>query len=103
MFNERALVQRLEKTIPLLRRIRIVINWLEKVSRESEYYKTVRESLNGFSEKCANWEHTLHLLKSVKCIGQKDKNVPPGREFVTEIVLYILYNFNRYQISNIKF
>lgn len=94
MFNECALVRRLEKTNPLLRRIKIVIDWLENVSRESEYYKTVRESLNGFSEKCANWEHTLHFLKSAKCIVQKDKNVALGREFVTEIVFYILFNFN---------
>ena len=86
MLNERALIERLEKSYPLLRRIRIVINWLESIARESDYYKSIRESMNGFSEKCANWEHTLHYLKSAKSVGQKEKNLLSGREFVTELV-----------------
>ena len=85
--NEKTIVKRLEKTCPLLRRIRAVIEWLEGIARESDYLRTVRESMSSFSEKCANWEHTFHYLKSSNSINKKDKAFFSGRDFVTELVI----------------
>lgn len=85
--NEKTIVKRLEKTCPLLRRIRAVIEWLEGIARESDYLRTVRESMSSFSEKCANWEHTFHYLKSSNSINKKDKVFFSGRDFVTELVI----------------
>lgn len=84
--NERSIINRLEKTYPLLRRVRLVIEWLETIARESDYLKSIRESMSAFSEKCANWEHTLHYLKSTNSVNKKDKGFFSGREFVTELV-----------------
>lgn len=86
VINEKTIVKRLEKSYPLLRRIRAVIEWLEAIARESDYLRTVRESMSAFSEKCANWEHTFHYLKSANSINKKDKAFFSGRDFVTELV-----------------
>jgi hypothetical protein len=85
--NEQTIARNLEKSYPLLRRIRLVIEWLEKIARESNYLKSIKENLSSFSEKCTNWEHTLHYLKNATSFTKKDKlQHHSNREFVTELV-----------------
>jgi hypothetical protein len=84
--NEQTIVKNLEKNYPLLRRIRLVIEWLEKIARESAYLKSIKDNMSAFSEKCTNWEHTLHNLKNANSFSKRDKNQSSGREFVTELV-----------------
>lgn len=83
--SETAIVNNLEKRNSFVRRVKLVIDWLEKVVYESDYMKKIKENLNSFSEKSVNWEHTLHKLKSRDAFGRIDKSTLSGREFVDEL------------------
>jgi hypothetical protein len=82
--NEALLVAKLEKENAFLRRIKLIIKWLERIAAESDYMKSIRQKLSSFPEKCFNWEYTLHHLKSQKNKG--DKTPFFGREYITELV-----------------
>lgn len=81
--NETSIVRNLEKRNPFVRRVKLVINWLERIAHESDYMKKIKENLNSFTAKSVNWEHTLHNLKNSSCFG--DKNAFSGREYVDEL------------------
>lgn len=87
--NEVMLEKRLLKSQPMLRRIKITIEWLEKLASESKNYKLVKQKISEFNEKCAGWEHTLHHLKhSSSSFNKKERlNTYSSREFVDELVL----------------
>jgi hypothetical protein len=78
--NEVLLVENLERKNPLIRRIRIIIQWLEKIASESNNMKVIREKMSAFPEKCFNWEHTLHQISKKSTIQMS------GRDYVTELV-----------------
>jgi hypothetical protein len=84
--NEAAIVRSLEKRNPLLRRIKIVLKWLENIAKESSSLKTIKEKMSGFADKCSGWEHTLHQLKNVTVFNKKDKSQFSGRDLVNELV-----------------
>lgn len=79
--NEVVLVENFERKSPLIRRIRIIIQWLEKIASESNNMKLIREKMSAFPERCFNWEHTLHQL------GKKSTVQMSGRDYVTELVI----------------
>ncbi|CAF0971958.1 unnamed protein product [Brachionus calyciflorus] len=83
--SEDALVKNLEKRNPFVRRVKLVIDWLEKNAAQSNYMKSIKDNMSSFAEKCANWEHTLHHLKSSSTFGRKDKISLSGREYVDEL------------------
>lgn len=82
--NEISIVQNLEKRNPFVRRIKLVINWLERIANESDYMKKIKENLNSFTAKSVNWEHTLHNLRT-SCYGHGNKSTLSGREYVDEV------------------
>lgn len=84
--NEAAIVADIEKNNPLLRRIKIVLKWLEEVARESNSLKQIREKMSSFSEKCSGWEHTLHHLKNTNMYARKDRGPFTGRDYINELV-----------------
>lgn len=94
--NEQTIVKNLEKNNHVLRRIRLVIKWLEKIASESNYMKSIRENLSSFAEKSTNWEHTLHNLKNYNNFVKRDKlHAHTTREFVTELViLYLIFKLS---------
>ena len=79
--NEVVLVDNFERKSPLIRRIRIIIQWLEKIASESNNMKLIREKMSAFPERCCKWEHTLHQL------GKKSTVQMSGRDYVTELVI----------------
>lgn len=83
--NEVVIVERLERKNSFLRRVKTIINWLEKIAAQSANLKLVKEKLASFQERCSNWEHTLHHLKSANSFNRKEK-FQSGREFVSELV-----------------
>ncbi len=84
--NEMAIVRSLEKKNSLLRRIKIVLRWLENIAKESNSLKTIKEKMSGFADKCTAWEHTLHQLKNATVFNKKDKGQFSGRDLVNELV-----------------
>jgi hypothetical protein len=84
--NEMAIVRSLERRNPLVRRIKIVLRWLESIAKESANLKTIKEQMSGFAEKCSGWEHTLHQLKNATVFNKKDK-LFSGRDLVNEMVI----------------
>jgi hypothetical protein len=86
--NEAMLVDKLEKKNAFLRRIKLIIKWLERIAAESDYMKSIRQKLSSFPEKCFNWEYTLHHLKSQKGYNNKRADKAPyfSREYITELV-----------------
>ncbi len=82
--------ERLLRKQPLLRRIKLIIDWLEKIASESKHSHIVRQKIAEFSEKCTGWEHTLHYLKnSNSSLNKKEKpNTYPqsNRDFIDEMV-----------------
>ena len=88
--NELDLEARLLRKQPLLRRIKLIIDWLERIASESKQSHVVRQKIGEFSEKCTGWEHTLHYLKhSNSSFSKKEKpnNYPQSnRDFVDEMV-----------------
>ena len=62
-FDEALLVKRLLKKNPHLRKIKLVIEWVEKISAQSKHLDLVKQKIGEFQEKCTSWEHTLHHLK----------------------------------------
>ena len=84
--NEAAIVRNLERKNPLLRRIKIVLRWLENISKESASLKVIKEKMSGFAEKCSGWEHTLHQLKNVNVLHRKEKSQFSGRDLINELV-----------------
>lgn len=86
--SEVAIVENLEKGNPFLRRIKLVIQWLEKIAAESNHLKLIKERMSAFPEKCSNWEHTLHHLSimNTASIGIKEKF--SGRDFINELVKF---------------
>jgi hypothetical protein len=87
--NEIMLEKRLLKQQPLLRRIKLVIEWLEKQASESKNLNSIRNKIGEFSEKCTGWDHTLHHLKHAQTpsLNKKEKltNLMSSREFVDEL------------------
>jgi len=83
--NEVVVIERLERKNPFLRRIKMIIKWLERIAAQSANLKLVKEKLASFQERCSNWEHTLHHLKSSSSFNRKEK-FQSGREFVNELV-----------------
>ena len=65
LINEAQIARNLERSSSLLRRIRLIIDWLERIAGESAHMRSMREKMSEFPERCSNWEHTLHHLKSV--------------------------------------
>ena len=84
--SEAALVKNLEKKNSFLRRIKIIIKWLEKIASESVHMQQVKEKISAFPLKCSSWEHTLHHLKNMNTFNKKEKVQTSGRDFVTELV-----------------
>lgn len=101
--SEVAIVKNLEKKNPLLRRVKLIIQWLEKIAAESNYLKLIREKMSAFSDKCTNWEHTLHHLTSTNSFGKKDRNQFTGRDFVNELVEKFSYQKNHSKVFKITY
>lgn len=87
-FNEVMLVERLLQKNPLLRKIKLVIEWLEDISSRSKNLEMVRQKIGEFSETCSSWSHTLHHLKNQKSFNKKENYIYSNREFVDELVSY---------------
>ena len=85
--NELLLETHLLKTQPLFRRIKLIIDWLEKIFAESKSLNLVKQKIGEFNEKCTGWEHTLHHLKhSNSAFNKKERlNTYSTREFVDEL------------------
>jgi nuclear pore complex protein Nup107 len=83
--SEQCIAKNLERKNPFIRRIRIIINWLENIAAESNNLKQVKEKMSAFSEKCFSWEHTLHHLKNLNNFARKDKAQFTGRDYVNEL------------------
>jgi hypothetical protein len=94
---ESALVKNLERKNSFLRRIKLIINWLEKIASESNHLKLVKEKMSAFQLKCSGWEHTLHYLKNLNTFQRKEKIQMSGRDFVSELV-----NFRNFICINSK-
>ena len=84
--DEALLVEHLLQKKPMLRKIKLVIEWLEKIASESKSLESVRQKIGEFPEKCLSWEHTLHHLKNVNQFNKKEKHHFSNREFVDELV-----------------
>ena len=89
--SEVALARGLERNNSFLRRIKLIIQWLEKIAAESNYMKVVKEKMSAFPEKGSSWEHTLHHLKNVNTFSKKEKIQLSGRDYVTELVMFSCY------------
>jgi len=85
---EAALVKSLERKNSFLRRIKMIIKWLEKIAAESNHLKLVKEKMSAFPLKCSSWEHTLHHLKNSNTFQRKEKIQMSGRDFVNELVSF---------------
>lgn len=87
--NELYLEERLLRKQPLMRRIKLIVEWLERIASESKQSTVVRQKIGEFSEKCTGWEHTLHYLKhSNSSFNKKERpnNYPQSnRDFVYEM------------------
>lgn len=83
--NEQHIARNLEKRNPFLRRIKLIISWLEKIAAESNHLKLIKEKMSAFSEKCFSWEHTLHHLKSLNNLNRKEKVQFSSRDYVNEL------------------
>ncbi len=84
-FDEALLVRQLLKKNHLLRKIKLVIEWCEKISAESKSLEHVRQKIGEFQEKCSSWEHTLHHLKNAQSFNKKENYIFSNREFVDEL------------------
>lgn len=84
--DEALLVQRLLRKNPVLRKIKLVIEWLEEISSQSKSVMLVRQKIGEFSEKSQSWEHTLHHLKNQNSFNKKENYIFSNREFVDELV-----------------
>ncbi len=75
--NEAKLVQKLTKTNSLLRRLKIIITWLEMNSKKN--LDLIQDKISSFTQKYC-WEHTLHQLNS------KERKLHLNiRDYVTEL------------------
>lgn len=83
--DEALLVQRLLRKNPVLRKIKLVIEWLEEISSQSKSVMLVRQKIGEFSEKSQSWEHTLHHLKNQNSFNKKENYIFSNREFVDEL------------------
>lgn len=84
--DEALLVQRLLRKNPVLRKIKLVIDWLEEISSQSKSVTLVRQKIGEFSEKSQSWEHTLHHLKNQNSFNKKENYIFSNRDFVDELV-----------------
>jgi hypothetical protein len=87
--NEAKLEKNLLKKYPLVRRIKLIIDWMEKIAHESKSFVSVKQKIGEFREKCAGWEHTLHNLKhSNSSLNKRERlSTYSAREFVDELVI----------------
>ncbi len=83
--DEVLLVRQLLQKNPLLRKIKLVIEWCEKISAQSKNLEHVRQKIGEFQEKCSSWEHTLHHLKNAQSFNKKENYIFSNREFVDEL------------------
>ncbi len=92
--DEALLVQRLLRKNPVLRKIKLVIEWLEDISSQSKNVKLARQKIGEFSEKSQCWDHTLHHLKNQNSFNKKENYMFSNRDFVDELVINICFHFN---------
>lgn len=81
-FDETLILRRLLKKNPLLRKIKLVIDWLESIAAQSKNLDLVKQKIGEFQEKCSSWEHTLHYLKNANSFNKQSSS---NREFVDEL------------------
>lgn len=84
--DEGLLVKSLLQKNPLLRKLKLVIEWIERISAQSKGLELVRKKIGEFQEKCSSWEHTLHHLKNANSFNKKENYIFSNREFVDELV-----------------
>ncbi len=76
--NEAKLAQTLVKNNSFLRRVRLILNWLEHNAKDN--LVQIKNKISAMPEKCTNWDHTLHQLHSTSAQQQHHT-----RDFVTEL------------------
>ncbi len=75
--NEEKLVQKFTEKNSLLRRLKLIITWLELISRKN--LDTIQNKVSSFTQKYC-WQHTLHHLNS------KERKLQLNiRDYVTEL------------------
>ncbi len=82
--NEDTIVKNLERKNPLLRRIKLVLKWIENINKESHSLKLIIEKMSAFADTSSSWQHTLHQLKNSNIFNKKEKQFS-GRDLVNEL------------------
>jgi nuclear pore complex protein Nup107 len=79
--NEAKQAKRLTLKNSFLRRVKVIVNWLEYNARDN--LVQIKNKISSMPEKCTNWEHTLHQLHSTSSTQQQQQQ--HTRDFVSEL------------------